>query len=98
MWCKRKRKRCTNEVEGFIVRLQRKNNLYLVHVRYEVDGEVYALKESLKFKSELIKLGPIPIGQRKIRRLPDCSVGVRVKVRYNPNNVFEAYLVDNIRG
>ena len=66
----------------------------VVWVRYEVDGVSYECRESVKLASEAIKLGPVPIGQRKVGRIPS-EEGSRVRVAYLPEDPSKAILVDN---
>lgn len=70
-------------------------NFWRVRVSYEVGGTVYELTESVKLKSKSIKLGPIPIGQEKVPKLPVTEVGGRVVVCYDPADPSRAYLRDN---
>ena len=66
----------------------------VVYVRYEVDGTEYECRESVKLASEAIKLGPIPIGQRKRGKIPS-RVGETVRVAYLPADPSKAILADN---
>lgn len=66
-----------------------------IRVEYQVDGKTYEVIETVKMKSEFIKLGPIPIGQRKAPRLPTTEVGRNAVVCYDPENPRRAYLRDN---
>lgn len=69
---------------------------WVATVEYIVDGMTYEFKESLKVKSRVIKLGPIPIGQRKTPVMPNSNVGDRVAVCYSPHDPSKAYLRDNV--
>ena len=66
----------------------------VVYVRYEVEGTEYECRESVKLSSESIKLGPIPVGQRKRGKIPS-SVGSTVRVAYLPSDPSKALLTDN---
>lgn len=65
-----------------------------VYVRYEVGGMTYERRETVKLTSEAIKLGPIPIGQRKHGKIPS-RVGCTVPVAYLPEDPSMAILVGN---
>ncbi|MDI9497649.1 MAG: hypothetical protein QM270_04080 [Bacillota bacterium] len=54
----------------------------IVTVQYSVNGEVFTIKESLKIKSQAIKTGFLPIGQRKTFKL-NCQAGDTVTVIYD---------------
>lgn len=70
-------------------------NYWRIRVSYTVDGTAYELTESAKLRSEAIKLGPIPIGQKQVPKLPTTEVGERVTVCYDPNDPSRAHLRDN---
>ncbi len=95
---KTNKSQCTSMTKGNIVNLENKglNFPTLITVEYVVNSNTYRITESLKLKSETIKLWFIPIGQRKIPVLPKVAVGEMVVVNYNPNEPTEAYLADNI--
>ena len=92
----RKERAYTGETTGVVERIRRggADHASYAYVRYCVDGVEYTLRESLKLKSSLIKLGPIPIGQRKTYVL-DCGVGSTVRVSYLPSDPSRAILTDN---
>lgn len=66
----------------------------VVEVEYEVDGEKYTIKESLKLKSEAIKLGFLPIGQRKIPKVK-CEKGGTVIVVYDEEKPQKGHIKGN---
>ena len=66
----------------------------VVTVEYEVENKKYTIKESLKLKSEAIKLGFLPIGQRKIPKVK-CQKGGLVVVEYDEKNPQKAYIKGN---
>lgn len=66
-----------------------------VRVSYVVAGARYEITESVKMVSRSIKLGPIPIGQEQVPKLPTTEVGAAVTVCYDPNQPLRAYLRDN---
>ena len=66
-----------------------------IGVRYKVKGKEYEIKESLKYKSEIIKLAFLPIGQRKTFKLENAYVGESLVVCYKLGKPEKAYLRDN---
>lgn len=66
-----------------------------IEVEYFVDGIRFSLVESVKLKSKLIKFGFLPIGQKKVPRLPSIKVGTEVTVVYNSHNPTQAYIDGN---
>lgn len=68
----------------------------IITVPYTVDGNSYDISKSIKLKSQTIKLGFIPIGQKRVPVLGNTAVGSSIRVMYNPENPSEAYLTDNI--
>ena len=70
---------------------------------FEMNSDVYPsnMDEALKLKSKAIKIGFLPIGQKKIsviehRTGVEVIKGCEVKVNYNPNTPSMAYITDNI--
>ncbi|MDO4572805.1 MAG: DUF3592 domain-containing protein [Clostridia bacterium] len=92
----RARARCTASTEGRVIRLRSRSLDFptVVTVQYEAGGQSYELSESLKLKSSPVKLGFLPIGQRKTPRI-SARVGSAVRVSYNPEKPQEAYLPEN---
>lgn len=91
-----KKKNCTSIVEGKVISLK-SNGLdspSVITVEYEINNERYQITETVKLKSSVIKLGFIPIGQKKIPKI-NTKIDSMVKVSYNPNNPNEAYIVGN---
>lgn len=91
------KKKCTEIADGIVINLKVMGleHASIVTVKYEVNDTSYEISETVKLKSECIKLGFIPIGQRKVSRI-NSSVGSIVKVSYNPSNPQEAFLTENI--
>jgi len=87
---------CTEITNGTVVSLKDKglNFPRIVTVEYQVDSTTYQISESIKLKSSVIKLGPIPIGQRKTAKI-NTRMGSKVKINYNPDIPSMAYLTDN---
>lgn len=93
---KRKLREYTSMTTGTIVR-RRNGGLEhptVVWVRYEVDGVAYECHESVRLTSKAIKLGPVPIGQEKVEKIPS-EVGYTVRVAYLPTDPSKAILADN---
>lgn len=95
---KGKRKKCTAETFGTIVKVERKSMEMptMITVEYIVEEATYTVKESIKLKSEIIKVGFLPIGQRKTPRMPDITVGHRAMICYNPDRPEMAYIKENV--
>ena len=95
---KKDMQRCTQLTNGIVIDLKNKGLDFptIVTVEYEVLGVFYQISESIKYRSEFIKIGFLPIGQKKIPKLGSTVVGSSVRVSYNPDNPDVAYLPDNI--
>lgn len=95
---KGKRKKCTTETTGTIIKTERKspNMPTMITVEYVVDGVMYTVKESVKLKSEAIKIGFLPIGQRRIPRMGNITEGNTVAISYNPEKPEMAYVKENV--
>lgn len=89
---------CTHCVEGTIDQLVIKGQDFptVMVVHYAVGGYSFELRESVKLKSEKIKLGFLTVGQKRVPALGNTSVGSKVRVLYNPDDPAEAYLPDNL--
>lgn len=98
-----KKRRCTREETGTIIglKIHGLESPTTVVVQYTTwdpkshADRTYEIRESLKLRSEAIKLGPIPIGQRSIPVMGNTRVGTKVRVLYDPNDPSKAYLPDN---
>ena len=95
---KKNRRKCTGEVVGTIVKMDRKSMEMptMITVEYVVDEVKYTIKESVKLKSKLIKIGFLPIGQVKTPRMGDIAVGGTATVCYNPGQPEKAYIKENV--
>lgn len=84
------------ETNGIVVNLKSKglDCPTIVTVEYEVENKKYTIEESLKLKSEVIKLGFLPIGQRKIPKVK-CQKGGLVVVEYNEKNPQKGHIKGN---
>ena len=94
----KKHNNCTEATTGKIIDLKAKGQDFatIIKVQYEVDGNFYTIDESIKLKSEKIKLGFLTIGQKRVPVMGNTSVGTSVRVMYNPSVPEEAFLPDNI--
>ena len=92
----RKERSYTGETTGVVERIRSYgvDRPSVACVRYRVDGAEYTFRETLKVKSSAIKLGSVPIGQRKTYVL-DCAPGSTVRVSYLPSDPSRAILTDN---
>lgn len=88
---------CTAETIGSVTAVKVKGQDFptIVTVTYEANGYSYEDSESIKLRSQPIKLGFLTVGQKRVPVLGNTSVGSKVRVLYNPNNPEEAYLPDN---
>lgn len=91
-----KKNNCTNLVDGIVISVKSKGLDWpsVITVEYEINNIKYQIKESIKLKSTIIKLGFLPIGQKKIPKI-NSTVGAVLQVKYNPNEPSEAYIVGN---
>lgn len=94
---KRKLAAYTGRTQGNVHRLKRGglDHPDVIEVWYIVDGTQYQLRETVKLKSEWIKVGGIPIGQRKVYRMGNVDVGDSVAVQYDKGNPAQGLLPDN---
>ena len=67
----------------------------IMYVTYFVDGAEYHIKETVKMKSEAIKIGGIPVGQRNSYQMGNISVGDSVTIQYDPSNPAKALIAEN---
>lgn len=93
----RKKKLYTGFTTGIIDRLRVRGSdePTTAYVSYYVNGIRYQIKETLKMRSETIKIGKIPIGMKKFYRLGNVSEGSQVLVQYDPMNPAKAILSEN---
>lgn len=89
---------CTQTVIGKVKALKSKGleRPTVITVEYQVNGNYYEVSESVKLRSEIIKLGFLPIGQKRIPVMGNASVGSDAEVNYNPRNPSEAFITKNI--
>lgn len=90
------RSNCINETKGTIIKVRYNNNdSRRVTVEFFVGGQSYIIKENITVKSVAIKVGKVPVGQKKIEYITE-GIGGIVTVKYNPTNPKQAYLKNNI--
>ncbi len=89
---------CTAITSGTIVDLRVKGLDFptVITVRYEAGGRTYEIEDSIKLRSEAIKIGFLPVGQKRVPVMGSTSVGSAARVSYNPADPAEAFLTDNI--
>lgn len=66
-----------------------------ITVEYSVDGKTFSITETIKLKSKAIKLGFIPIGQKKVPAMGDTHVGAHTEVLYYLSNPSDAVIKEN---
>lgn len=69
----------------------------VITVAYEAGGVAYSVTESVRMKSETIRLGPIPIGQRQVPVMGAVEEGTKVTVIYDPKDPRKAVIGENRR-
>lgn len=85
-----------NETNGIVIDLKIKgiDSPTVATVEYEVEGKKYTIQESLKFENKLIKIGFLPIGQKKVPKVK-CEKGKTVVVVYDEKTPQKAYIKGN---
>lgn len=93
----KKNKNYQGKTIGKVIFLKSKglNSPIIITVEYLVNGISYSIKETMKLKSEPIKLGAIPIGQRKVPIIGKVMIGSSVYVKYDLNNPAKALIEGN---
>ena len=92
-----RKERCTEHCKGVVKEIRVKSNdITLIFVTYWVNGQEYELQESLKYTGEAIKIGFLPVGQRRRPVIGLKEIGESIDVSYNPNNPEEAFVTDNV--
>lgn len=94
---KSEKENCTGETEGRITRYQpgRLDTAGMVWVSYVVGAKEYIIGEPIHLESRAIKAGRIPIGQEKTPKLGNITVGMKVTVRYDPDDPEKAFIPQN---
>lgn len=85
--CRRDHKKKTYKgiTQGTVVKIAKKglDHPWVIHVSYKVNGREYTIKETTKLKSAAIKIGKIPIGQKKTFVLGKIGEGDLVEIHYD---------------
>lgn len=90
------KKNYTAETKGTIVKsLLASTESPRLTVSYTVNGQDYTITENITSKSEAIKIGFIPIGQRKIWQVKKINVGEELTIIYDPHNPKNAHIKGN---
>ncbi len=66
----------------------------VVKVQYCVDGEVFTIRETLKVKNKIIKLGFLPIGHETTFKVK-CKLGDTVTVIYDERKPHKGHIKGN---
>lgn len=96
-FCTRKKKyeKCISEAKGVVTKVHyNEDTSRRLTVEYVVDGEKYTLKENITHKITAIKIGNIPIGQKK-EEYVTAVLGDSVGVMYNPDKPEMSYIKNN---
>lgn len=80
--------KCTEEVQGLVVKVWIKENGTR---RLTVNGEDYKISEGIKKKSSVYRFKGIPIGQQKTEYIKEGR-GDYVTIKYYPDNPRLAYI------
>ena len=93
----KKNKNYQGKTIGKVIFLKSKglNSPIIITVEYLVNCISYSIKKTMKLKSEPIKLGAIPIGQRKVPIIGKVRIGSSVYVKYDLNNPTKALIEGN---
>ncbi|MCI5967320.1 MAG: hypothetical protein MRZ42_02915 [Tenericutes bacterium] len=83
-------------VTGTVIDLILKGNKCptIVVAEYEIEGKKYTIKETLKLKSETIKLGIFPIGQKKTPKVR-CKKGEQIIIEYDEKHPEKGHIKGN---
>lgn len=68
---------------------------FIIHAGYVVNGVNYEIKETAKLKSQTIKIGPLPIGQKKTFVLGNVREGDTVEIHYDETNPQKGIIYGN---
>ena len=96
MWIHKKR--CTAETDGTVMNIQGNGSqgLTVITVEYEVKNQKYQIKESIKLKSTVIRIGFLPIGQRKTPRMPNTFIGGKAVDKKNTEKTQKEYIINKV--
>ena len=74
------KKKCTARVMGVVT---------------DVRSRGLDFPDAIKLKSEIIKLGFLPVGQRKTPVMGNTQIGTGVEISYDPDKPERAYITEN---
>lgn len=94
---KRKRENYKGRVMGTVRKIEDRGMDFpwVIYVVYNVNGMEYQIHESAKLKTEAIRIGKIPIGQRKTFVMGPVKSGDEVVVCYDEKNPANAIIQGN---
>lgn len=83
--------------QGTVVEIRNKglDHPWVVYVVYKVHGQEYQIRETAKLKSETVRIGRLPVGQRKTFVLGPLREGDSVEVRYDMEHPEKGILYGN---
>lgn len=67
----------------------------VIHAVYHVNGKEYQIRETAKLKSRTIKVGKIPVGQKKSFVMGAVSKGDQIWIRYDERRPERAIICGN---
>lgn len=84
------------KVSGTVIKLKSKGLDFpsIARVEYEIEGKKYQIEETIKLVSKVIKLGFLPIGQKKIPKI-DCKEGTIVTIIYDEDSPEKGHIEGN---
>lgn len=94
---KRKRLVYTESTQGTVLKIVNKglDSPWVIYVSYSVNGISYEIKETAKLKSQTIKMGPMPIGQKKTFVLGPIKERDSVTIYYDCKDPKKAFIYGN---
>lgn len=94
---RRKLVKYTGQTQGQIERISHRgiDGPWVIAARYTVDGQTYRIKETAKLKSQTIKIGKLPIGQKKTFVLGQICEGDFVTILFDEQKPQHALILGN---
>ena len=94
---KRKKESYTGITQGRVIKIVDKglDAPWVIHVRYQVNGMEYEVKETAKMKSSAIKIAGIPVGQKKRFVLGGVREGDLLEIHYDENHPERSIIYGN---
>lgn len=92
-----KKKRYRGITQGTITKISKKglDSPWVIHVSYQVNGREYKIKETAKLKSSAIRIGKIPVGQKKTFVLGKIKEGDLLEIHYEETCPEKAFIFRN---